>query len=487
MSKRLLVVEDDFALRSALVASLEVAGYNVTAVEDAESAVIVLNKQSQKNQVVDLVITDVQMKSMSGIDLLRHIRLNDRKLPVVLMTAFGDVKDAIEVMKLGACDYLEKPFEPNKLTKLIEKYIPDNVDEKIIIEDVASQKLFEYAGKIAQTNSNVLLVGESGSGKEVMSQFIHQNSTRSESKFVAINCAAIPENMLESTLFGYEKGAFTGAYQACAGKFEQAQGGTLLLDEISEMPLLLQAKLLRVLQEKEVERLGGKKLIKLDVRVIATTNRNLANEVKEKNFREDLYYRLNVFPIRCLSLRERVNDILPLARRLLNQYANACGVAKISNEANRRVEFTIDAAMKLKTYSWPGNVRELDNLMQRIAVLATGNTITANEIQFENFDLGISSNNFTDVGAIEMSHGTNLPTDIAEFADLNETNTDEANKLGSDMRQHEYQLIIESLEKCSGKKKDVADLLGISARTLRYKLAKMRESGYQIPSKKSYA
>ncbi|MGB0496177.1 MAG: sigma-54-dependent transcriptional regulator [Kangiellaceae bacterium] len=476
MAKNLLVVEDDFALRTALVASLEVAGFEVTAVEDAESAVSKLKKITP-----DLIVTDVQMNNMSGIDLLKFVRKNDRYLPVILMTAFADIKDAIEVMKLGACDYLEKPFEPKKLSELIEKYLPNKLNEKIVIEDQASKVLFEYASRIAKTPSNVLLVGESGSGKEVMSQFIHQQSERNKAQFVAINCAAIPENMLEATLFGYEKGAFTGAHQACAGKFEQAQGGTILLDEISEMPIGLQAKLLRVLQEKEVERLGGKKLIKLDVRVIATTNRDLVKEVKEKRFREDLYYRLNVFPIRCLSLRERPEDIVPLALKLVNQYAKTAQALSATGN-HEQFSFTNAAINKLTQYSWPGNVRELDNLMQRVAVLAQEKLIQDNDILFENISaiesLSTPRNN-QDVDS-EQNHFTNMDED-------QNVNKDEKKRLGSDMREHEFQLIIESLKQCAGKKKDVAEQLGISARTLRYKLAKMRESGYQIPSKKSYA
>lgn len=465
MIRRLLVVEDDFALRSALVASLEVAGFDVASVEDAESAVVALKKNRP-----DLVITDVQMKAMSGVDLLKTIRKNDRYLPVVLMTAFAEIKDAIEVMKLGACDYLEKPFEPHKLTQLIEKYLPIKTKSKVIIEDPASKNLFEYAKKIAQTSSTVLLVGESGSGKEIMSKFIHEKSLRGQAKYVAINCAAIPENMLEATLFGYEKGAFTGAHQACAGKFEQAQGGTLLLDEISEMPIMLQAKILRVLQEKEVERLGGKKIIKLDVRVIATTNRDLLKEVKEKRFREDLYYRLNVFPIRCLALRERPADIIPLATRLLNQYVMSCG-SSANGSNNDVVSFADSAINKLIQYTWPGNVRELDNLMQRIAVLSNDQTVTDEDITFESFESDPVIQNESGNGLFETS----------------DMDGNDENQLGNDMRQHEYQLIIESLKQCSGKKKEVAEKLGISARTLRYKLAKMRDSGYEIPTKKSYA
>ncbi len=454
MTTNLLVVEDDFALRSALMASLEVSGYQVNAVESAEAAVAVLNK----SPAPDMVITDIQMQQMSGIDLLKYIRKTNASLPVILMTAYGDVSDAVEVMRLGACDYLQKPFEPEKLSGLINNYLPNYNMEEIVIEDPRSIEIYQYAKKISRTVSNVLLTGASGAGKEVMAKYIHQNSDRSEQKFVAINCAAIPENMLEATLFGYEKGAFTGACQASAGKFEQAQEGTLLLDEISEMPLSLQAKILRVIQEKEVERLGGKKIIKLDVRIIATTNRDLKEEVEEKHFRQDLYYRLNVFPIHCLQLKERPKDILPLANVLLAKYERT--------NHQGQLEFSAEAVAKLISYDWPGNVRELDNLVQRVAVLASNQIIGADEIIFE-------GRNYEETASGEP---VNQP----------ESSGDAQNsQLGSDMRHHEYQLIIESLAKCGGKKKEVAEQLGISARTLRYKIAKMREVGYSIPDKKS--
>lgn len=451
MTTNILVVEDDFALRSALAASLEVSGYKVSLADSGEAAIAILNKPN----AADMVITDIQMQQLSGIDLLKHIRKNNTTLPVILMTAYGDVSDAVEVMRLGACDYLQKPFEPERLTSLIEKYLPNYLIEEIIIEDPRSVEIYQYAKKISSTQSNVLLSGASGTGKEVMAKYIHQNSERSEQKFVAINCAAIPENMLESTLFGYEKGAFTGAHQACAGKFEQAQGGTLLLDEISEMPLSLQAKILRVIQEKEVERLGGKKLIKLDVRIIATTNRDLKKEVQHKRFREDLYYRLNVFPINCLSLKDRPKDILPLAKALLIKYDRV--------DFRGSLDFSAEAIAKLISYEWPGNVRELDNLVQRVAVLVSNQIIGPKDITFE----GQVANNF------------------ATQPDLIDENQN--NQLGSDMRHHEYQLIVESLAKCNGKKKEVAEQLGISARTLRYKIASMREAGYSIPDKKSLA
>ncbi|MET1255040.1 sigma-54-dependent transcriptional regulator [Aliikangiella maris] len=446
MSSSVLVVEDDSALREALTSSLKISGYNTLSADCAESA---MNLLSEDN-LPDMVVTDMQMGQMSGIDLLKNVRRKSAQLPVILMTAYGDISDAVEAMRLGACDYLQKPFEAHRLTSLIENYLPKKLAGDIVVEDPASKKLYDYAHKIAQSDANVLLSGPSGAGKEVMARFIHQNSARNEQPFVAINCAAIPENMLEATLFGYEKGAFTGAHQSNMGKFEQAQKGTLLLDEISEMDLALQAKILRVIQEKEVERLGGKKSIKLDVRIIATTNRDLKQEVADKNFREDLYYRLNVFPIQCLALKDRPKDIIPLVESLLakNEFVHSRGGLTLAN----------DAKAKLVAYPWPGNVRELDNLVQRIAVLASDKQVTADEIQFENEWL------------------TTSPDDKANDGQ-------QASRLGSDMLHHEFQLIIEAMEKYRCKKKDVAEGLGISPRTLRYKLAKMRELGYDIPSK----
>lgn len=445
MRSSVLVVEDDSALREALSASLQVSGYETLTADSAEAALGYLNQE----KLPDMLVTDIQMGGMSGIDLLKNVRQKNCKLPVILMTAYGDVSDAVEAMRLGACDYLQKPFEAGTLTDLIESYLPKLNDQTVIIEDPASKKLFEYAQRIAQTDSNVLLSGPSGAGKEVMARYIHQNSNRAELPFVAINCAAIPENMLEATLFGYEKGAFTGAHQSSAGKFEQAQKGTLLLDEISEMDLALQAKLLRVIQEKEVERLGGKKTIQLDVRIVATTNRNLKEAVEQNQFREDLYYRLNVFPIRCLALHERPHDIVPLAESLLakNDFVASRGGLSLS----------ADAKAKLVAYRWPGNVRELDNLVQRVALLASSKTVTAEDIEFE------TNENNT---ALENLGSTQVKND---------------GQLGSDLQHHEFQLIVEALQKYRGKKKDVAQGLGISPRTLRYKLAKMRELGYEIP------
>ncbi|NQZ84043.1 MAG: sigma-54-dependent Fis family transcriptional regulator, partial [Colwellia sp.] len=285
------------------------------------------------------------------------------------------------------------------------------------------------------------------SGKEVLAQYVHYNSPRAEQKFVAINCAAIPENMLEATLFGYEKGAFTGAIQACPGKFEQAQGGTILLDEITEMDLSLQAKILRVLQEREVERIGGRKTIKLDVRVIATSNRDLKEAVIEGKFREDLYYRLNVFPLTWLPLAQRRDDILPLAKHLMLRLSKKSGV--------QIPEFTAAARSKLVAYDWPGNVRELDNVIQRALILYSDNIIDAGDLLIEQFDTAIVTS-----------------PQVVESDD----------KLGNELKLQEHQIILDTLNACHGSRKDVAERLGISPRTLRYKIARMRDSGIQIPA-----
>ena len=302
-----------------------------------------------------------------------------------------------------------------------------------------------------------VLYGPSGSGKEVLAQYVHYNSARSAQPFVAINCAAIPENMLEATLFGYEKGAFTGAIQACPGKFEQAQGGTILLDEITEMDLALQAKILRVLQEREVERLGGRKTIKLDVRVIATSNRDLQDAVRQGEFREDLYYRLNVFPLSWLPLTDRREDIVPLAKHLVAKYSQ--------NSGDVIVDFSAAARSKMLAYHWPGNVRELDNVIQRALILQSGELIDVDDLFIEHF----TTTSIQESSTSEESHN--------QVSDVNA-----GNELGNELKLQEHQIILDTLQACQGSRKAVAERLGISPRTLRYKIARMRDSGIQIPA-----
>jgi two-component system response regulator FlrC len=338
-------------------------------------------------------------------------------------------------------------------------------DDMIAFADV-SRRLAELARRVAASDCTVLIAGESGTGKEVLARFIHRNSPRAARAFVAVNCAAIPENMLEAMLFGYERGAFTGAHASHAGKFEQAQGGTLLLDEITEMPLSLQAKLLRVLQEREVERLGGRLPVALDVRVLATTNRNLRSEVAAGRFREDLYYRLNVFPLSTAPLRERRDDVLPLAMRLLTARCRP---------GERIPALSADAAQVLLTYPWPGNVRELDNVMQRALILANGPLIQPEHIQVE-----------AGYGLRARGHGQNVASFVAP-APLGEGRGEGArsavecdSSLSSSLGCAERDLILDALKSDNGNRQLAAKRVGISPRTLRYKLAKLREAGVDV-------
>lgn len=443
----ILIVEDDAGLREALVDTLLLGGYRVLAADSAEEALIVLS-----NHVVDLVVSDIQMGGMNGLSLLKNIKTKFSQLPVLLMTAYATIDDAVQAMRDGATDYLSKPFSPEVLLNLVGRYAPaQRVESRTpIVADASSLKLLTLAEKVARSEANVMVLGPSGSGKEVLSRYIHDKSPRNEAPFVAINCAAIPENMLEATLFGYEKGAFTGAIQACPGKFEQAQSGTILLDEITEMDLALQAKLLRVLQEREVERLGGRKTIKLDVRVIATSNRDLKQAVDAGEFREDLYYRLNVFPLTWLPLGQRTGDIVPLAEHLLVRHASSNG--------SQCPKLSAAARNKLTQYSWPGNVRELENVIQRALILADSEVIDSDDLM------------------LESAEAIAVPTDSIDVTDQ------DASRLGSELRQQEHQIILDTLQLCNGKRKDVAEKLGISPRTLRYKLARMREDGIQVPA-----
>lgn len=334
----------------------------------------------------------------------------------------------------------------------------------------SSLRLIDLARRVAASDCTVLIVGESGTGKEVLARFIHRYSPRNQQPFVAVNCAAIPENMLEAMLFGYERGAFTGAHAAHPGKFEQAQGGTLLLDEITEMPLNLQAKLLRVLQEREVERLGGRSPISLDVRVLATTNRRLREEVAAGRFREDLYYRLNVFPLAIAPLRTRRDDVLPLAMQLLS---GRC------RPGEQIPALSADAAHLLLTYPWPGNVRELDNLLQRALILVNGPVIREEHIQFELANDAAAAAEST-VLAIPLSGITTAAA--GHNARIAGTTTAATNSLASSLGQTERDLILDALRNGQGSRREAAERLGISQRTLRYKLARLREAGVDVPA-----
>ena len=432
-----LIVEDDPSLREALADTLEISGYTVQLAADAEAAVDQLARARP-----GLVLSDVQMPGMDGHALLRTIKAKTPGLPVVLMTAYGQIERAVEAMRDGAADYLPKPFEPDRLLATVARHLRDEsegLESGLVAEDPASLALLDVVRKVAATEVSVLLTGESGVGKEVYARYLHRQSSRAAGPFVAVNCAAIPENLVEATLFGHERGAFTGALASQAGKFEQARGGTLLLDEVSEIPLHIQSKLLRVLQERVVERVGGRALIPLDVRVVAASNRDLADWVRQGRFREDLYYRLNVFPVEIPPLRQRRGDILPLARHFLEHYAASVGRAGF--------RFSAGAEAELTGYDWPGNIRELGNVVQRAMILAPDVTIESVHLM--------------------------LPRAMGQLPQ-NPPRVDPANGQIKDM---EKAMILETLAKLGGSRKRTAEALGISERTLRYKLQRYREEG----------
>lgn len=437
-----LVVEDDAGLREAICDMLELNKISFKDVENGQAA-----EHFLLTDTVSLILSDVQMSPGNGYELLASIQKKKLNIPTILMTAYGSISQAVDAMQAGAVDYLVKPFDVNNLLNTLKNQMIKSVNDydAPVAVDPNSIDILNMASRVATTEATVLLNGESGVGKEVYSRYIHQQSDRKGQPFVAINCAAIPENMLEAALFGYDKGAFTGAVKSSAGKFEQAQGGTLLLDEITEMDLSLQAKILRVIQEKEVERLGSSKMIQLNVRIIATSNRDLKAEVTAKRFREDLYYRLNVFPITIPPLRQRVGDIMPLAQKILEQYSRAAG---------QKIQISEDACERLLQHSWSGNVRELDNVIQRALILKQGNDINVSDIMIESLSL----DNTTIQSTTTLSN-------------------DDSGILHNDLRDRETEVIIETLRGFKGSRKKTAEKLGISPRTLRYKLARLRDAG----------
>lgn len=477
MSKStVLITEDDWDLREALGDTLELAGFQVLSAESAEEAL-----QTLARQPVDLLVSDVNMGGMDGHELLARVRAEFPLVPVLLITAYASISQSVEAMRNGAVDYLVKPFPPETLVQTVKKYVAVALPgdrHQPVAEESSSQQLLRLAQKVASSDATVLISGESGTGKEVLARHIHQQSPRADRVFIAINCAAIPENMLEATLFGHEKGAFTGAYTSNPGKFEQADGGTILLDEISEMDIGLQAKILRVLQEREVERVGGRRTIALDVRVIATTNRDLRQCVEEGSFREDLYYRLSVFPLQWLPLRERRADILPLADRLLQRHAAQMGL--------RDVVFAADARQLLHDYAWPGNVRELDNVIQRALILQEDGRITATGLGIDPAQPGLHALTGTIAGAEPATAQTvtakAVPANEGDTQDPLSETLSEVSALGSDLKRREFEIILRTLREQGGRRKETAEILGVSARTLRYKLARMRDCGINVES-----
>ena len=456
---QILLVEDDTDLREAISVTLRLGGVEHQAFECAEDALPAIDPE-----VEQMLVTDFRLPGMNGLQLLAQARERHPQLPVVVMTAYADTQLAVQALKGGARDFLIKPFMPQQLLEVIARHHPSpkpaktGMDAEIIAADPAILAVKNRCERVAGTGATVLLTGESGVGKDVFAKQIHQLSDRRGKPYVAINCAAIPENLLESTLFGYEKGAFTGAVKAQPGKFEQANGGTLFLDEIGEMPLELQAKLLRVLQDQVVERLGSLRSIHCDVRIVAATNQDLQQRVKDGKFREDLYFRLAVFPIRIPALRERRNDILPLAEHFLVRYGRTMGRQGLKlSEASQR---------DLENYPWPGNVRELENAIQRALLLSDGEMIEPADIELHGSQLPAQS--------ISQSQPTALDGTALAYVSDQESTASGAQDMDSIERDH----ILKVLKQVGGNRKEAVNILGLSERALRYKLKAYKEAGF---------
>jgi Response regulator containing CheY-like receiver, AAA-type ATPase, and DNA-binding domains len=442
---RVLIVEDEDKLRRVLELQLQSAGFEVEKASSAEEAL-------RKVDRADLILTDLRLPGMNGLELLESIRRQNSHVPVIVMTAFGTIEAAVEAMKAGAADFLLKPFSLDHLMTVVSKALEVRAlrDENrklreelgvrydwtnIIGRSPAMQEIFGTISRVAPTRATVLLCGESGVGKDLIARAIHYHSPRRDRPFVKINCTAIPENLMESELFGYEKGAFTGATSSKPGKFEQADGGTVFLDEIGDVPPSIQVKLLRILQEREFERLGSNKTRQIDVRVLAATNADLRAALEEGRFREDLYYRLNVMPINIPPLRERKEDIPFLAEHFVRKFSKDLGspVTCISS----------GAMQKLLEYHWPGNVRELENVIERSLVLCSGQTLEAADIR------------------LDMAPRTRAASADSFLPD------------GVTLEEHEQNIIREALRRTNGNKSQAARLLGLTRNALRYRLSQM--------------
>ena len=443
----ILIVEDEAKMRRLLELNLGEDGFTTLSAGDAESGLKLLRENT-----VNLVVTDLKLPGMDGLEFLQTIKRLNAALPVVVMTAFGSVETAVEAMKAGASDYVLKPFSLSEMRMVIHKELDVHklreenrslrealgkryAHPNVVARSTKMQEVLATVDRVAPTNSTVLLGGESGVGKDLIAHAIHEKSRRSAGPFIKINSTAIPENLLESELFGYERGAFTGANLSKPGKFELADKGTLFLDEIGDVPPAIQVKLLRVLQEREFERLGGTRTVKVDVRLIAATNRDLREALEQGTFREDLYYRLNVVPIDIAPLRQRKEDIPDLVNLFISRFAG---------ESEKRVDgITPEAMQILGNYHWPGNVRELQNIIERACALSKGSLLKVEDIHLD----------------IRPARSTN---GVGNF--LPE---------GMTLEQWEDDMIRESLRRANGNKSQAARLLGLSRNALRYRLSKI--------------
>lgn len=434
-------------------------GYNLTRTETAFDC---LNLLAQ-NQWDLLLLPACLSDGTEAADMIKLFRRHGYSGAVVVLSELQHVAEVTRALQQGAMDYLLIPFGHTHLSQLVQRLVQTQQHQQsIVAESCQSKQMFQLAQRVAQTEASVLINGESGTGKEVLSRFIHDSSPRAAGPFIAINCAAIPETMIESILFGHTKGAFTGAISAQAGKLEIANGGTLLLDEIGELPLALQTKLLRVLQEREVERLGSHKKIKLDIRVLAATNQDLEKAIANGRFRADLYYRLNVFPLHCASLKDRQEDIIPLAKNLLRRHMP-------QGQAN--TQFTKAAQQALCSYDWPGNVRELENVIQRALVMSRGCLIREEDLMLPTLDK--MANERTPAVPASPSLSVAMPT---RTPPPSRTKPD----LQKSRKLAEFDTIIATLRRFDGHRSKTAEELGVSTRALRYKIQTMREQGLDI-------
>ncbi len=459
---KILVADDDPQMQLAVKASLSRAGHKVTVVGDGAAALALLAEES-----FDVIVSDQRMPELTGLELLAELLKRDIHTPFIMITAHGTIDQAVEAMQAGATDFITKPFSADELVRVVERVVapevaqsrkrdkPGAMGRPIVTNDSLMIRVLEVCEAVARSDATVLVQGESGTGKELVARLIHDASPRVHQSFVAVNCAALPETLLESELFGHEKGAFTGAQSRKIGKFELAQGGTILLDEISEMELGLQAKLLRVLQEREVDRVGGKDPISIDVRVVATTNRNLEEMVRAGDFRADLYYRLNVIPVTLPPLRERHGDVRLLVEHFMKKF--------LGKDAP---EILQDVLATLENYPWPGNVRELQNAVERAAILSRGESPKETDFLL------------TTGGDVDSSRLRIEKTVVSESHSASQQDDELVIRPGTTVQEMERRLIIETLRSTDQNRTQAAKVLGISIRTLRNKLNDYRAQGY---------
>jgi nitrogen regulation protein NR(I) len=475
--KRVLIIEDDETVRDVLRSFLGKKGFEVTLAQDGESGVDLL-----RTEKFDLIFTDLVMPGISGMEVLKKVIALKIAVPVIVMTAFGTVQTAVEAMRIGAFDYITKPFNLDELmivldkaftaaklqkeNLMLKKQLKNKYNFEGLVGDSSSmQVVYELIEKIADTDSTVLITGDSGTGKELIAKTIHFNNlSRAGGPFVPLNCAAIPKELLESELFGHERGAFTGAINTRIGRFEMAQGGTLFLDEVGELDPSLQVKLLRILQEREFERVGGVKTIKVDVRILAATNKDLENVTKEGKFREDLFYRLNVLPLHLPPLRQRVEDITLLTAHFVEEFS----------QKRKREPFTFssDAMYCLLKYHWPGNVRELENLIERLTILVSNKVVTVEDLP-EKFHQLILVDMERAGGTLTQPDQTALTSMPASLKHGAMEFGDDGIDLNAMVSSLERNLIMQALEKARGVRSKAAQLLRLNRTTLLEKMKKM--------------